>query len=136
MPHNDGSGEPEVALIVGGGPGVSASCARLFATEGMRVAVAARSPGKEALQELANDHGVRCYGCDAGAPDAVAELFRAVEDDLGPPRFVVHNIDGRTNEILRKPLVDARSRSRRRRAAQLGIQRFPRCPASRPGQNW
>ncbi len=27
----------EVALIVGGGPGISASCARLFAQSGMRV---------------------------------------------------------------------------------------------------
>lgn len=36
----------EVALIVGGGPGVSASCARLFAQQGMQVAVAARNPDK------------------------------------------------------------------------------------------
>ena len=33
----------EVAVIVGGGPGVSASCARLFASEGMKVAIAART---------------------------------------------------------------------------------------------
>ena len=43
----------EVALIVGGGGGVSASCARLFASEGMQVAVAARTPDKPALQTLA-----------------------------------------------------------------------------------
>ena len=36
----------DVALIVGGGPGISSSCARLFAKEGMRVAVAARQPDK------------------------------------------------------------------------------------------
>ena len=35
----------DVALIVGGGPGISSSCARLFAKEGMRVAIAARNPG-------------------------------------------------------------------------------------------
>ena len=35
-----------VTLIVGGGPGISASCARLFAKEGMKVAVAARNPDK------------------------------------------------------------------------------------------
>ena len=43
----------EVALIVGGGPGISASCARLFADEGMRVAVAARNPDKPVLEKLA-----------------------------------------------------------------------------------
>ena len=32
------------ALIVGGGPGISSSCARLFAENGMRVGVAARNP--------------------------------------------------------------------------------------------
>ena len=36
----------DVALIVGGGPGISSSCARLFAENGMRVAVAARNPDK------------------------------------------------------------------------------------------
>ena len=101
------NGEPEVALIVGGGPGISASCARLFAAEGMRVAVAARNPDKEVLQKLASDHGVRCYGCDAGDPAAVAGLFQTVGDDLGRPRLVVHNIDGRSSEIFRKPLVEA-----------------------------
>ena len=42
----------DVALIVGGGPGISSSCARLFAKEGMRVAVAARNPDKPVLQAL------------------------------------------------------------------------------------
>jgi len=39
----------DVALIVGGGPGISASCARLFAANGMKVAIAARSPDKPVL---------------------------------------------------------------------------------------
>ncbi len=41
MTGSEDSHVPEVALIIGGGPGVSASCARLFAREGMKVAVAA-----------------------------------------------------------------------------------------------
>jgi NAD(P)-dependent dehydrogenase (short-subunit alcohol dehydrogenase family) len=97
----------EIALIVGGGPGVSASCARLFSKEGMRVAVAARNPEKPALQKLASDHGVRCYGCDARDPGSVAALFRAVGEDLGPPTLVVHNIDGRMAEIFRKSVTEA-----------------------------
>jgi NAD(P)-dependent dehydrogenase (short-subunit alcohol dehydrogenase family) len=97
----------EVALIVGGGPGVSASCARLFSEAGMRVAIAARNPEKTVLQKLASDHGVRCYACDAREPDSVAALFRAVAGDLGPPKLVVHNIDGRTPEIFRKAITEA-----------------------------
>ena len=48
-----------VAIIVGGGPGISASCARLFSREGMKVAVAARNPEKPVLDELAQEHGVK-----------------------------------------------------------------------------
>ena len=101
------SKKDEVALIVGGGPGISASCARLFTAEGMKVAVAARNPDKEVMKELENRHGVRRYGCDAGEPDAVAELFDAVEAELGSPTFVVHNIDGRSMDIFRKPITEA-----------------------------
>ncbi len=67
----------EVALIVGGGPGVSASCARLFSQEGMRVAVAARNPDKTVLQKLASDYGIRCYACDAQDPASVAKTRTA-----------------------------------------------------------
>lgn len=97
----------EVALIVGGGPGVSASCARLFSAQGMKVAVAARNPDKAVLKELESAHGVRLYGCDAKEPGSVAALFRAVGKDLGPPKLVVHNIDGRSMEIFRKEITEA-----------------------------
>jgi NAD(P)-dependent dehydrogenase (short-subunit alcohol dehydrogenase family) len=97
----------EVALIVGGGPGISASCARLFSANGMRVAVAARSPDKPALQELEKTHGVRRYACDASEPAAVAQLFQNVVSDLGSPTLVVHNIDGRVPGIFRKGITEA-----------------------------
>lgn len=96
-----------VALIVGGGPGISASCARLFSTEGFKVCVAARSPDKPALNKLAEDHGVSCYGCDAQQPDQVAELFAAVAAEHGVPELVVHNIDGRSADIFRKAITEA-----------------------------
>ncbi len=107
MTRSEGENTREVALIVGGGPGVSASCARLFSEAGIRVAVAARNPEKTVLQKLASDYGVRCYACDARESDSVAELFDAVADDLGPPKLVVHNIDGRTAEIFRKEIIEA-----------------------------
>lgn len=50
MASNDQKGSaastPAVALIVGVGPGISASCVRLFAQSGMAVAVAAPQPGQ------------------------------------------------------------------------------------------
>src|SRR5688572_24408601 len=85
----------DVALIVGGGPGISASCARLFSREGMHVAVAARNPDKPVLADLESKHGVRRYTCDGSQPADVEKLFSDVTRDLGTPTLVVHNIDGR-----------------------------------------
>ena len=98
--------QAEVALIVGGGPGISASCARLFTQQGMRVAVAARDTGKPVLQALAQDHGVALIQCDASDPGSVAALFEATAGQLGPPRLVVHNIDGRPREVFRKSITE------------------------------
>ena len=75
----------EVALIVGGGPGVSASCARLFVAEGMKVAIAARSPEKESMQKLSKELGVLCVRCDASIPEEVSALFDKVKASLGHP---------------------------------------------------
>ena len=97
----------EVALIVGGGPGISASCARLFSRNGMRVAIAARNPDKQVLVGLAEEFGVRNYACDAADQAAVAGLFESVTADLGAPRLVVHNIDGRMRDIFRKGITEA-----------------------------
>ncbi len=97
----------ETALIVGGGPDISASCARLFSEHGIQVAVAARNPDKSVLVALQEEHGVSLYPCDATDPDSVASLFQAVFQKLGPPGLVVHNIDGRSQDIFRKTITDA-----------------------------
>src|SRR5436305_10562858 len=85
----------DVALIVGGGPGISASCVRLFAENGMRVGIAARNPDKAVMLSLEKTHGVRRYACDASEPASVEQLFQHVVRDLGSPTLLVHNIDGR-----------------------------------------
>jgi NAD(P)-dependent dehydrogenase (short-subunit alcohol dehydrogenase family) len=95
------------ALIVGGGPGISASCARLFARNGLKVAVAARSPDKPVLRTLEKDHGVHLYAADASDPAAMERLFNGVARDLGNPTLVVHNIDGRVPGIFRKSITEA-----------------------------
>src|SRR5215831_1705199 len=97
----------DAALIVGGGPGISSSCARLFAANGMSVGVAARNPDKSVLQNLEKTHGVRRYACDASEPAAVELLFANVVRDLGAPTLVVHNIDGRVPGIFRKGITEA-----------------------------
>ena len=94
----------DIALIVGGGPGISSSCARLFSKSGMSVGVAARNPEKSALQDLEKTHGVRRYACDASEPAAVELLFENVVRDLGAPTLVVHNIDGRVPGISERGL--------------------------------
>src|SRR5258708_2325933 len=99
--------EQDIALIVGGGPGISSSCGRLFAKNGMRVAIAARDPDKPVLVNLEKTHGVRRYACDASEATAVELLFQKVVRDLGTPTLVVHNIDGRVAGIFRKGITDA-----------------------------
>lgn len=101
------SHKDEVALIVGGGPGISSSLARLLSKQGLKVAVAARTPDKPVLKTLESDYGVHLYACDAREPAAVAGLFQSVIADLGHPRLVVHNIDGRSMDIFRKEITEA-----------------------------
>jgi len=90
----------ERALIVGAGSGLSAALCRLFAGEGMAVALAARDPGK--LAGLTAETGARAYGCDVARPDQVEGLFEAVAGDLGDPGIVVYNPSRRA----RGPLVE------------------------------
>lgn len=83
----------ETALIVGAGLGLSASLARLFAAEGMRVALAARNIGK--LSGLAAATGAKAYACDAADPASVHALFASVSADIGAPDIVVYNASNR-----------------------------------------
>ena len=88
------------ALIVGAGSGISASLARLFASHGMTVALAARNPDK--LAALSAETGAHLFPVEASDPAQVKRLFQAVEQKLGDPDVTVYNASGR----LRGPLVD------------------------------
>jgi short-subunit dehydrogenase len=81
-------------LIVGVGPGLSASLARLAAKNGMQVSLAARKTDK--LDALAKETKARVYACDAAEPAEVERMFAAVEKDSGPPNWVVYNASYRT----------------------------------------
>src|SRR6202035_1054620 len=79
----------EIALIVGTGSRLSASLARLFAKNGMKIALAARKPEK--LNALARETGARVYTCDASSRVDVPALFKSAAGGLGaPPRGGVH----------------------------------------------
>jgi NAD(P)-dependent dehydrogenase (short-subunit alcohol dehydrogenase family) len=89
-----------VALIVGAGPGISASLARGLAAAGLKVALAARNAGK--LAALATEIAGKAFPADASDPAAVAQLFKDVDAQLGEPDVVVYNASPR----LRGPLLD------------------------------
>ena len=81
------------ALIVGAGPGLSASLARLCARAGMAVALAARDTAK--LAALSAETNATAHACDARDPQAVAGLFAEVQARHGAPDLVVYNASGR-----------------------------------------
>jgi NAD(P)-dependent dehydrogenase (short-subunit alcohol dehydrogenase family) len=90
----------ERALIVGAGQGLSASLARLFAREGMRVALASRNPDR--LAALCAETGARAFACDAAEAAQVRQLFSAVDQALGEPDVVVYNPSAR----VRGPITE------------------------------
>ncbi|MGZ9243004.1 MAG: SDR family NAD(P)-dependent oxidoreductase, partial [Candidatus Binatia bacterium] len=92
--------QPEIALIVGSGPGLSASLARLFNKAGMKVALAARDVKK--LDGLVKEIDGRAYACDASSPTDVKKLFQSLSQDTGDPNLVVYNASGR----VRGPVTD------------------------------
>jgi NAD(P)-dependent dehydrogenase (short-subunit alcohol dehydrogenase family) len=87
----------ETALIVGAGSGLSAALARLFAKNGMRVALAARNADK--LAALAGETGANVHACDVSRRADVEALFAAVGTPLD---IVVFNPSARA----RGPVAD------------------------------
>jgi NAD(P)-dependent dehydrogenase (short-subunit alcohol dehydrogenase family) len=83
----------KTALIVGAGEGLSASLARLFAREGIRVALAARKVEK--LGALCRETGARAFACNAADASDVERLFGLVEREVAVPDVVVYNASAR-----------------------------------------
>jgi NAD(P)-dependent dehydrogenase (short-subunit alcohol dehydrogenase family) len=90
----------KTALIVGAGPGLSASLARLFSRHGLQVALASRDPSK--LEKLAEETAAATFACEATEPEEVAALFEVVVDTQGVPDIVVYNASARA----RGPVTD------------------------------
>jgi NAD(P)-dependent dehydrogenase (short-subunit alcohol dehydrogenase family) len=88
------------ALIVGAGPGLSASLARALSGEKIKVALAARSTGD--LDALVKETGARAFACDAAERGEVEKLFADVDASVGAPDIVIYNASFRT----RGPFID------------------------------
>jgi len=86
------------ALIVGAGPGISASVARRLAGLGVNIALAARNVQK--LDSLARETGAQCFAADASDPESVAKLFDQATARIGELDIVVYNAGTRAHGPL------------------------------------
>ena len=81
------------ALIIGAGPGISASLARQLTVAGLSVGLVARDTPK--LAGIVAETGAVAFAADATNPTAVATLFQAVDERLGEPDVVIYNASAR-----------------------------------------
>ena len=78
----------EIVLIVGTGPGLSASIARLCASKNMKVILTARNIDK--LDELKKEINATTIACDSSNIESVQKLFKEI-DKIGVPNLVIYN---------------------------------------------
>jgi len=98
------------ALIVGAGPGISASVARRLAGFGVKIALAARNVQK--LDSLVRETGAQAFTVDAADPASVASLFAQVADHRSDaPDIVVYNAGARSQGPLAELDPDAVQKS-------------------------
>jgi NAD(P)-dependent dehydrogenase (short-subunit alcohol dehydrogenase family) len=84
--------------------GLSASLARKFSREGMKIALASRDTEK--LSDLVSELGAVLYRCDTSDPESVQNLFSLVQFDLGDPEVVIFNASKRVRGEITKIDVD------------------------------
>ncbi len=88
------AGKRRVALGIGAGDAIGAAFARRFAAGGYAVAVARRDAAKSdgLIKEIEASGGTaKAYTVDARDEQATADLFDAVERDLGPIDVCLYN---------------------------------------------
>ena len=115
--------EMRSALIVGVGSGLSASLARLFARNGLQVALASRNPDR--LAALARETAAATFACEAAEPEEVGGLFDAVIATQGVPDIVVYNASARA----RGPVAELDPEAVARAIAVSAYARVPGRPA-------
>ena len=83
----------ESVLIIGTGPGLSASLARLCASKGMKVVLASRTIEK--LNQLKKEISAETIKCDSSDDESVSNLFKEVDKLIGTPNLVIYNASSR-----------------------------------------
>ena len=83
----------ESVLIVGVGKGLSASLARLCASKGMKVILAARNVDK--LEDLKKEVKAETYKCNSSNIESVKNLFKETDKTIGTPNLVIYNASSR-----------------------------------------
>jgi len=80
----------KIVLITGGSKGIGLACARVFRSEGARVALVSRSEAnlKNALKELGDAH---TFAADLIDPAAAAAMVEQVESKVGPIDILVNS---------------------------------------------
>ncbi|MEO9776354.1 SDR family oxidoreductase [Roseibium sp.] len=83
-------------VVTGGGSGVGAACAQLFAEKGAKVTIFGRTATKLAEQKLS------CQVCDVTDADAVRAAMTAARQEHGPVDVVVANAGAATSKPFAK----------------------------------
>ena len=91
----EGDGNTRVALVMGAGDAIGSAIVRRFAERGLTVCAARRNG--ERLEELVTslrDQGYDAHGfsCDARKEEAVVDLFRHIEENIGELDVVIFNV--------------------------------------------
>ena len=91
----------ESVLIVGAGSGLSASLARLCASEKMKVILSARNIDK--IKDLKKEINAETYQCDSSDINGVSNLFKELDKSIGIPNLVIYNASSRP---LRNSIIE------------------------------
>ena len=83
----------ESVLIVGTGPGLSSSLARLCASKSMKVVLASRN--FEKLKDLKKEIEAETFVCDVSNVKDVSNLFKQTDKLIGIPNLVIYNASSR-----------------------------------------
>ncbi|MDG1996766.1 MAG: SDR family oxidoreductase [Emcibacteraceae bacterium] len=84
--------EGKVAIITGGGTGIGAACADMFAAEGAHVVVTGRT--LETISNVAKRNGGTAIQCDVSKYDDVVSMFQKAKAIKGTVDVLVNNAGG------------------------------------------
>ena len=96
----------QIVLVTGGARGIGKACAQAFAESGAKVAICDLS--LEGVEQTASELGsnVRGYAANVTDREAVDNLFKSIEQDLGPVNVLVNNA-GINRDALLMRMKDA-----------------------------